>query len=181
MARAPSFLCAGIVAMAGRGGAGGGVFIRASAVRGRYSTRGEFSRSSKNWAIFRSTSIPCSREGYAARGLDKGGRSNRRLGLRMAMKKSVCVRMSSGTARSARFRISWSDDPASASGVFFPGVDIKIAKNLLWSVGIGAGLTSQEPRLVIKSHRESGYLRAGKLISRHYGCGGSVHPTLRTR
>jgi hypothetical protein len=32
----------------------------------------------------------------------------------------------------------------------FPGVDIKLAKNLLWSVGMGAGLTAELPRLVIK-------------------------------
>ncbi len=38
--------------------------------------------------------------------------------------------------------------------LIYPGVDIKVAKNLVWSVGIGAGLTSQEPRMVIKSHLE---------------------------
>ncbi len=36
----------------------------------------------------------------------------------------------------------------------YPGADIRLAKNLVWSVGIGVGLTPQEPRLVIKSHLE---------------------------
>ena len=38
--------------------------------------------------------------------------------------------------------------------LIYPGVDLKVAKDLVWSVGIGAGLTPQEPRLVIKSHLE---------------------------
>ncbi|HLW77252.1 MAG TPA: hypothetical protein VKS01_09700 [Bryobacteraceae bacterium] len=36
----------------------------------------------------------------------------------------------------------------------YPGVDWKLAENLLWSVGIGVGLTPQQPRLVIKSRIE---------------------------
>jgi hypothetical protein len=36
----------------------------------------------------------------------------------------------------------------------FPGVDWRIMEHLVWSVGVGAGLTSQEPRLVLKSHLE---------------------------
>jgi len=36
----------------------------------------------------------------------------------------------------------------------FPGVDIKLAPHLIWSVAPGVGLTAQEPRLVFKSHLE---------------------------
>lgn len=36
----------------------------------------------------------------------------------------------------------------------FPGVDIKLAKHLVWSVAPGIGLTPMEPRLVFKSHLE---------------------------
>ena len=36
----------------------------------------------------------------------------------------------------------------------FPGVDWRIAEHLTWSVGAGVGLTSQEPRLVLKSRIE---------------------------
>lgn len=36
----------------------------------------------------------------------------------------------------------------------FPGVDIKLAKHLVWSVAPGIGLTPREPRLVFKSHLE---------------------------
>jgi hypothetical protein len=36
----------------------------------------------------------------------------------------------------------------------FPGVDIKLARHLTWSVAPGFGLTPAEPRLVFKSHLE---------------------------
>ncbi|MGP0073786.1 MAG: hypothetical protein ACLPWF_17870 [Bryobacteraceae bacterium] len=36
----------------------------------------------------------------------------------------------------------------------FPGVDIKLARHLTWSVAPGVGLTPVEPRLVFKSHLE---------------------------
>lgn len=36
----------------------------------------------------------------------------------------------------------------------FPGVDVRLSKSLVWSVGIGAGLTPEQPRMVIKSHLE---------------------------
>jgi hypothetical protein len=36
----------------------------------------------------------------------------------------------------------------------FPGVDIKLARHLVWSVAPGVGLTAREPRLVFKSHLE---------------------------
>ena len=36
----------------------------------------------------------------------------------------------------------------------FPGVDIRLARHLIWSVGPGVGLTPAGPRLVIKSHLE---------------------------
>jgi hypothetical protein len=36
----------------------------------------------------------------------------------------------------------------------FPGVDIKLARHLVWSVAPGVGLTPMEPRLVFKSHLE---------------------------
>jgi hypothetical protein len=36
----------------------------------------------------------------------------------------------------------------------FPGVDLKIARHLIWSVAPGVGLTPREPRLVFKSHLE---------------------------
>ncbi len=38
--------------------------------------------------------------------------------------------------------------------LIYPGVDVKLAENLLWSVGIGVGLTPEQPRLVIKSRLE---------------------------
>ena len=34
----------------------------------------------------------------------------------------------------------------------FPGVDIKLAHHLVWSLAPGVGLTGIEPRLVFKSH-----------------------------
>jgi hypothetical protein len=36
----------------------------------------------------------------------------------------------------------------------YPGADIRLSKSLVWSVGVGVGLTPEEPRLVIKSHLE---------------------------
>jgi len=36
----------------------------------------------------------------------------------------------------------------------FPGVDIKLARHLTWSIAPGVGLTPMEPRLVFKSHLE---------------------------
>jgi len=36
----------------------------------------------------------------------------------------------------------------------FPGVDLKLANHLIWSVGPGVGLTAAGPRLVLKSHLE---------------------------
>jgi hypothetical protein len=36
----------------------------------------------------------------------------------------------------------------------YPGVDLDLGHNIVWSLGIGAGLTSESPRLVIKSHLE---------------------------
>jgi hypothetical protein len=41
----------------------------------------------------------------------------------------------------------------------YPGVDLKIRENLLWSVGVGVGLTSIEPRLVYKSRLEFSFGR----------------------
>jgi hypothetical protein len=41
----------------------------------------------------------------------------------------------------------------------FPGLDLKLAENLLWSLGIGVGLTSSEPRLVYKSRLEFSFGR----------------------
>jgi hypothetical protein len=37
---------------------------------------------------------------------------------------------------------------------FFPGVDIKLSDHLMWSLGVGVGATSLEPRLVYKSRLE---------------------------
>jgi hypothetical protein len=36
----------------------------------------------------------------------------------------------------------------------YPGVDLDLGHNIVWSLGVGAGLTSEPPRLVIKSHLE---------------------------
>jgi len=36
----------------------------------------------------------------------------------------------------------------------YPGVDLDLGHNIVWSLGVGAGLTSDFPRLVIKSHLE---------------------------
>jgi hypothetical protein len=36
----------------------------------------------------------------------------------------------------------------------FPGVDLKLAPHLIWSIAPGVGLTPTEPRLVFKSHLE---------------------------
>lgn len=36
----------------------------------------------------------------------------------------------------------------------YPGVDLDLGHNVVWSLGIGAGLTPEPPRLVIKSHLE---------------------------
>lgn len=42
---------------------------------------------------------------------------------------------------------------------FFPGVDLKFRENLLWSLGVGVGATSNEPRLVYKSRLEFSFGR----------------------
>lgn len=42
---------------------------------------------------------------------------------------------------------------------FFPGVDLKLRENLLWSLGVGVGATSVEPRLVYKSRLEFSFGR----------------------
>ena len=36
----------------------------------------------------------------------------------------------------------------------FPGVDLNLGHDIVWSLGVGAGLTPEPPRLVIKSHLE---------------------------
>lgn len=36
----------------------------------------------------------------------------------------------------------------------FPGVDVKLRENLVWSLGVGVGVTSLDPRLVYKSRLE---------------------------
>ena len=36
----------------------------------------------------------------------------------------------------------------------YPGVDLDLGHNIVWSLGVGPGLTSSPPRLVIKSHLE---------------------------
>jgi hypothetical protein len=36
----------------------------------------------------------------------------------------------------------------------YPGVDLDLGHNIVWSLGVGTGLTSEPPRLVIKSHLE---------------------------
>ena len=41
----------------------------------------------------------------------------------------------------------------------YPGVDWRIVEHLVWSLGAGVGLTSQEPRLVLKSRIEFGFGR----------------------
>jgi hypothetical protein len=41
----------------------------------------------------------------------------------------------------------------------FPGVDFKLTDHLLWSLGIGIGATSTEPRLVYKSRLEFAFGR----------------------
>ena len=40
-----------------------------------------------------------------------------------------------------------------------PGVDLKVRDNLLWSLGVGVGVTSVEPRLVYKSRFEFSFGR----------------------
>jgi len=75
------------------------------------------------------------------------------------------ARVAYGDAEKARFRpyLEWyseigylPDFPQVRKQVHqvYPGTDIRLAKNLVWSVGIGVGLTPVEPRLVIKSHLE---------------------------
>ncbi len=75
------------------------------------------------------------------------------------------ARVAYGDAEKARFRpyLEWyseigylPDFPPLRQQVhqIYPGTDIRLAKNLVWSIGIGVGLTPQEPRLVIKSHLE---------------------------
>jgi len=36
----------------------------------------------------------------------------------------------------------------------YPGVDLNLGHDIVWSLGVGTGLTSEPPRLVIKSHLE---------------------------
>jgi hypothetical protein len=75
------------------------------------------------------------------------------------------ARVAYGDAEKARFRpyLEWYSEigylpeiPSVRKQVhqLFPGVDVRLAKNLVWSVGAGAGLSSEPPRLVFKSHLE---------------------------
>lgn len=41
----------------------------------------------------------------------------------------------------------------------YPGVDLGLGHHVVWSLGVGAGLTPQEPRLVLKSHLEFAFGR----------------------
>jgi hypothetical protein len=75
------------------------------------------------------------------------------------------ARVAYGDAENARLRpyLEWyseigyvSDFPSIGKQVHqvYPGVDVRLSKSLVWSLGIGVGLTPVEPRLVIKSHLE---------------------------
>jgi hypothetical protein len=75
------------------------------------------------------------------------------------------ARVAYGDPEKARFRpyLEWyseigylPDLPSVGKQVHqvYPGVDIRLLKSVVWSVGVGAGLTPEEPRLVIKSHLE---------------------------
>jgi hypothetical protein len=46
------------------------------------------------------------------------------------------------------------NDPETHVHQIFPGVDWRLARHLLWSLGIGPGLNSAQPRLVFKSRME---------------------------
>jgi hypothetical protein len=75
------------------------------------------------------------------------------------------ARIAHGDPENARFRpyLEWyseigylPDFPPVQQQVHqvYPGVDVRLSKSLVWSLGIGVGLTPEEPRLVIKSHLE---------------------------
>jgi hypothetical protein len=75
------------------------------------------------------------------------------------------ARVAYGDAEKARFRpyLEWyseigylPDIPSVRKQVHqvYPGTDVRLSKSLVWSIGIGVGLTPQEPRIVIKSHVE---------------------------
>jgi hypothetical protein len=75
------------------------------------------------------------------------------------------ARAAYGDAEKARFRpyLEWyseigylADFPSIRKQVHqvYPGTDIRLSKRLVWSIGVGVGLTPQDPRLVIKSHIE---------------------------
>jgi hypothetical protein len=60
-------------------------------------------------------------------------------------------------AKSARLRpyLEWYSEinPVQVHQLY-PGVDLDLGHNIVWSLGVGTGLTSEPPRLVIKSHVE---------------------------
>ena len=75
------------------------------------------------------------------------------------------ARIAYGNSEKQRFApyLEWYSEIGFASGFLpasrqvhqiFPGLDIKLARHLVWSVAPGVGLTPMEPRLVFKSHLE---------------------------
>jgi hypothetical protein len=59
--------------------------------------------------------------------------------------------------------LEWYSEMGSVAGLapigrqvhqIFPGIDLRLARHLVWSVAPGVGLTPMEPRLVFKSHLE---------------------------
>lgn len=75
------------------------------------------------------------------------------------------ARVAYGDSDKLRFRpyLEWYSEMGSVPALspvskqvhqIFPGVDIRLARHLTWSVAPGVGLTAIEPRLVFKSHLE---------------------------
>ncbi len=75
---------------------------------------------------------------------------------------AIRVSHGSDTARVVPY-VEWYSEMGSLPGLaalpqqvhqIFPGVDLRLARHLVWSVAPGVGLTPAQPRLVFKSHLE---------------------------
>jgi hypothetical protein len=66
------------------------------------------------------------------------------------------ARVAYGNAEKARWRPYLEYYGAISDHVhqLFPGVDVRLSKNLVWSLGVGVGVTAEQPGLVLKSHLE---------------------------
>jgi hypothetical protein len=92
-------------------------------------------------------------------------RALRGAGVRDGWSFEPAIRIAHGDSDSKRVvpYLEWYSEMGSLPGLapiprqvhqLFPGVDLRLARHLVWSVAPGVGLTPMQPRLVFKSHLE---------------------------